>query len=74
MKPSKPGVITAIHAIRTHFANIEIHYDARQYGFTYLSSQNLLYDGSTVHRSYNRWVRRLDQAITSELSRKSLLI
>ena len=57
--------------MRQHQAVINIPYTARDYSINYVSSINLDDDGKgAIHRSYNRWILGLNQAIQIELSRR----
>ncbi|MEH6545381.1 MAG: hypothetical protein V7701_03065 [Sneathiella sp.] len=67
-----PGVIKATLRQRTHEAIVNIKYSNKAYSIDYVSSQDLLYDGSQIHRNYNRWVKTLEQDINKEMYRASL--
>jgi hypothetical protein len=67
-----PGVIKATLKQRTHEAVVDIKYSNKAYSIDYVSSQDLLYDGSKIHRNYNRWVKTLEQDINKEMYRASL--
>lgn len=70
MKKEQPGVIRGQLNVRQHQAVINIPYTARDYSINYVSSINLDDDGKgAIHRSYNRWILGLNQAIQIELSR-----
>ena len=70
MKKEQPGVIRGQLNVRQHQAVINIPYTARDYSINYVSSINLDDDGKgAIHRSYNRWILGLNQAIQIELAR-----
>ena len=68
-KPRKvaPGLIEATLFVRSHKAVVEIPYSTKTYSIRYKSSENLKYDGKTIHSFYNSWVQNLDRAIQREL-------
>ena len=67
MKQDDPGKIMAELLVRTHRADVEIAYSSSQYSIFYKDSQNLLYDGSSIHRNYNKWVQLLQKKIDQHL-------
>jgi hypothetical protein len=72
MKKEQPGLIRGQLNVRQHQAVINIPYSAHDYAINYVSSINLDDDGKgAIHRSYNRWILGLNQAIQIELSRTS---
>lgn len=54
--------------LRKHMAQIDIQYSPKSYSINYKNSQELNYDGSTIHQNYNGWIQRLQQRIQAELS------
>jgi hypothetical protein len=68
MRKVRPGLITATYTPRELSATMEIRYDSKQYSITYKDSQGLKYDGSQIHKTYNNWVRSLDDRIRVQLS------
>lgn len=68
VRQDNPGKIEAEVVVRTHRADVEINYSATQYSITYKDSDNLLYDGSKIHRNYNKWVMLLETEINQRLS------
>ncbi|UQY37202.1 hypothetical protein K8U54_12195 [Pseudomonas fulva] len=66
------GQIMAQYTRRGHQADITIPYSAATYSIQYRDSQNLDYHDGTIHRAYNKWVRKLDRTIQQELRRPSL--
>ncbi len=68
MKKVKPGHIIGTLFIRKHMAKVDIKYSTKAYSITYRDSENLKYDGSSIHSNYNGWVQNLDRAIRRELA------
>ncbi|MGY3904565.1 hypothetical protein ACW5XF_19195 [Aeromonas lusitana] len=72
MKKEQTGVIRGQLNVRKHQAVINIPYTAHDYSINYVSSINLDDNGKgSIHRSYNRWILGLNQAIQTELVRAS---
>lgn len=72
MREERPGLITGHVQVRQHQANISIPYNTTNYSINYVSSVNLNDKGKgTIHRTYNRWINGLNQAIQLELKRAS---
>lgn len=70
MKKEQAGVIRGQLNVRKHQAVINIPYTAHDYSINYVSSINLDDNGKgSIHRSYNRWILGLNQAIQTELAR-----
>jgi len=63
-----PGKMKATLHNRSHVAVIEITYSKKDYSINYISSVDLLYDGEKIHRSYNKWIRTLQNDINKNLS------
>lgn len=68
-EPQGPGVVRAALNLRSHQVTAAITYDPRQFSITYLSSANLLYDGTHIHRNYNSWIANLRDKIVEESGR-----
>jgi hypothetical protein len=68
VRQDNPGRVEAEVLVRTHRADVEIDYSATQYSITYKGSENLLYDGSTIHRNYNKWIVLLERQINQRFS------
>jgi len=49
-------------------ARVAIAYSTRSYSITYKDSHTMNYDGATIHRNYNKWVRNLEILINRQLS------
>jgi len=62
-------------SLRTHYLKVSVIYDSQQYQVSYLDSRNLNYSArkSTIHTSYERWLRNFDQAVQSSAISLSLL-
>lgn len=67
VRPLQPGVLRADLEVRTHTAEIEIRYNTTHYDIVYLDSENLDYNGSKIHRNYNKWIKLLDREIQQEM-------
>ena len=66
-----PGSLAATVASGGHRATVRITYDAGRYSIAHEdSSDGLKYSAGsgTVHRRYNHWVQRLDEAIMQTLA------
>ena len=63
VRKTGPGELEAELRLRTHVAIVRIDHDARSFSITYKDSQNLEYDGTTINRNYNRWLRNLKFSI-----------
>jgi hypothetical protein len=50
------GHLVAQIFVRSHMAEVDITYDATSYSITYKDSTNLRYDGTLIHRNYNKWI------------------
>ena len=69
-----PGKMKATLHSRTHVAVIEITYSKTDYSINYVSSEDLLYDGSKIHRNYNKWIRTLQNDINKNLNVAALKV
>ncbi len=68
IEESTPGKIVARINVRgKHMAKVDIDYNQSGYSINYNDSNNLLFNGSAIHRNYNKWVVLLDRTIQSEL-------
>ncbi len=63
----EPGLIEANLSVRSHSATITIPFSADAYSIHYKDSENLQYNGKTIHRNYNNWVVKLSRSIQVEL-------
>ena len=48
-------------------ADIVINYDPEHYSIFYGDSTRLMYDGTMIHRNYNKWIKGLQQRINEYL-------
>ncbi|MFO1153973.1 MAG: hypothetical protein U1E42_09980 [Rhodospirillales bacterium] len=68
MTPKEPGLIQATYARRGHSATIDIRYDLKSYSISYVDSENLNYDGTNIHPSYNSWIHYLETDIPNQVA------
>ena len=68
MKEVEPGHIVATLALRSHIAKVDIKYDKKSYSITYKDSENLNYNGKSIHSNYNGWIQNLNRSIQAQLS------
>jgi hypothetical protein len=69
MESIQPGHIQGTLQVRTHRATVSIRFNTTAYSIQYKASNNLGYDGETIHPNYNGWIKRLNTAIHSEMLR-----
>jgi hypothetical protein len=60
-----PGLMRGTLDLRSHQAVVDIPYDTQRFSIRYVSSSNLNYDGTVIHRNYNSWIRNLQNAIVT---------
>lgn len=65
----EPGNLEATIHVRYHMAMVQITHDTETFSITYKDSRNLGYDGTQIHRNYNRWILNLRKAILRQTSR-----
>jgi hypothetical protein len=63
-----PGLMRGILNLRSHQAIVDIPFDTRRFSIRYVSSTNLDYNGTDIHRNYNSWVQNLQNAIIAQSS------
>jgi hypothetical protein len=68
VKEDDPGRILLETYIRRHSATVTVDYSPTAYDITYTDSENLLYDGTNIHKNYNEWIRLLQEQINRRLS------
>lgn len=61
-----PGEIEGKLFLRSHMAVVSITFDTERFSIYYKDSNNLNYDGTTIHTNYNGWVQNLEQAILAQ--------
>lgn len=69
VNPVEDGLIVATANVRSHRAVVDIRYSPTSYSITYKDSDALLYDGSQIHRNYNKWIKLLSDRIDLELNK-----
>ncbi|SCA56660.1 conserved hypothetical protein [Candidatus Terasakiella magnetica] len=67
-----PGLLKLTFRKKTHVAVIEVTFDQSSYSIKYLNSVDLLYNGSRIHRNYNRWVANLEKDIEMNLQKSAM--
>jgi hypothetical protein len=67
MKEVKRGHIVATILKRGNTATVDIPYGRKTYSIVYKNSNGLKYDGSNINKTYNLWIRNLDNAIQSRM-------
>lgn len=67
MKAKKKGHIVATLFLRKFVAIVDIRYNKKSYSITYKDSKNLKYNGTSIHKNYNGWIRNLDRRIQSHI-------
>ena len=63
-----PGHLVGTLYVRTHLIMVDISYTGERYSILYKDSTNMRYRNGLIHSNYNRWVRELSEAFTSELA------
>ena len=64
----EPGQALARTTVRgKHSVSVDILFNTEGFTVKYRDSQNLKYDGETIHEMYNIWVRELTLVIEREL-------
>lgn len=65
----EPGRFYASISTGGHGAQVKIDYTTTAYSIEYVTSTaGLKYDGTSIHRRYNTWVKNLQQAIATRFS------
>ena len=59
---AEEGYLRAQIHVRQHFAAIDIRYTNDTYSITYRDSEVLKYDGTKIHRNYNKWIKLIEKA------------
>ncbi|MHC8494959.1 hypothetical protein ACTU44_19865 [Thalassospira sp. SM2505] len=67
------GHLKATYNPRSHSAEVAIAFDQKKYSIIYVDSANLNYNGTQIHRNYNRWVNNLRQDILRAVSARAAL-
>jgi hypothetical protein len=72
MEDAGPGHITGTLRVRGRYLAVtDISYSPTLIRIAYKDSQGLDYDDGKIHKGYNKWVKRLSDAIRKELGRAS---
>ena len=69
MQEKDDGHIQGTLFLRTHMAAVDIYYDTEKFSIKYNDSNNLKYDGTSIHKQYNNWVRNLNREINLQISK-----
>ncbi len=67
-----PGLMRLTFRKKTHMAVVEVSFDQSQYSIKYVNSTDLFYNGTNIHRNYNRWVANLERDIEMNLQKAAL--
>lgn len=62
------GYLKAQIDVRKHHAAIDIRYTNAAYSITYRDSKVLGYDGTKIHRNYNKWIKHIEQLVDQRLA------
>lgn len=68
MKSTGNGHIVGTLYLRDHVAKVDITFTKKSYSIHYKDSQNLKYDGDSIHSNYNGWVKNLERNISVQIS------
>lgn len=66
MTEEHPGLVKGVLNIRAHQAVVDVTYNTKDFSITYVSSDNLRYDGDTIHSNYNGWIENLERGIRTQ--------
>lgn len=69
IKEREPGELVGKLHVRKHMATVKIPYSKSGYSIIYTESTGLKYNAEKdeIHKSYNKWIRNLDQKIQMNL-------
>lgn len=68
VREQAPGHLVATITPRSHMAAVDITYTNKSYSIHYKDSNNLLYNGSDIHRNYNKWIKFLENNINQRFA------
>ena len=68
IKENGEGKLTGTLSLRKHLAVVDIDYNTKSYSIRYKNSQELNYDGTTIHKNYNGWIQNLHRGIQTQLN------
>ena len=54
------GHLLAQIDVRQHYAAVDMNFDTTTYSITYHDSKVLKYDGTKIHRNYNKWIKLIE--------------
>lgn len=66
------GVYELTQTKKTHVAVVQVNYDQKTFSIKYKDSSDLLYNGTNIHRNYNRWVQYLERDIQMGLQQAAM--
>lgn len=66
MRPHGDGHLVATLSVRSHFAAADIYFDEQTYSIIYQQSDNLDFDGTSIHDNYNKWIKTLQNDIKNQ--------
>ena len=58
-----PGHLVGTLAVRMQMAIVDVKYNKKVYSIAYKDSENLDYNGKSIHPNYNDWVKDLSRNI-----------
>lgn len=64
--PNKDGLIKGTLHLRRHTAVVDVAFNTKTFTIDYVTSTNLMYDGTRIHKNYNSWVNNLANAIKAQ--------
>jgi NADH/NAD ratio-sensing transcriptional regulator Rex len=67
-RPVEPGHVVGTLKLRIHVAVVNIKFSPKVYSIVYYDSENLGYNGKTIHKNYNGWIQDLKRAISDQLA------
>src|SRR5262249_27585895 len=62
-----PGRTLVEKTVRTHRALTEVTYDTTGFSLRLLEADDLDYDGTNIHKTYNVWATQLEKSIQDEI-------
>ena len=68
IKENGDGKLIGTLSLRKHLAVVDIDYNTKSYSIRYKDSQELNYDGTTIHKNYNGWIQNLHRGIQTQLN------
>lgn len=68
LQAEEPGRLRGTYSPRDHRAEVLVAFDRRHFSIEYADSRNLLQEGDSIHRNYNRWVNNLRHDIRAEVA------